>query len=189
MNIEIWDEKAGFRTSRKRFAIFLIKAGNTNKGNSLPPEIHQHAGPTLRHRTVQTLVDDLIRQTTLMQIFSMFRFKSQFFQNSSIYLIEFIIRSCFEVKVNIFRNYGSRLCLNSSAAQSLRKALFSSFLVMWVNSRKHAVEVNHAAAIGAAAATMEAVVLSSGEINAEINRLFLVPTNTVGTQDFYFSSA
>ena len=94
-----------------------------------------------------------------------------------------------EVKVNIFRNHGSRLCLNSSAPQSLRKALFSSFLVMRVNSRKHAVEVNHAAAVRATAATMEAVILSSGEIDAEVNRLLLVSANTVGTQDFYFSSA
>ena len=189
VNIEIRNEEARLRAGRECFAIFLIKAGDTNKGNPLFSEIHQHAGPALRHGTVQALVNDLIRQATLMKIFSMLRFKGQFFQNSSVYLIEFIIRLCFEVKVNIFRNHGSGLCLNSSAPQSLRKALFSSFLVMRVDSRKHAVEVNHAAAIWAAAATMEAVVLPSGEINAEVNRLFLVSTNTVGTQDFYFSSA
>ena len=59
--------------------------------------------------------------------------------------------------------------------------------VVRVNSRKHAVKVNHAATVWASAATMEAVVLSLCNIDAEIDWLLIAPAYAMRALHLYFT--
>ena len=92
----------------------------------------------------------------------MFRFKGQFVQNGSVYLIEFLIRFSFQNGCEFtFRN-GRLADFDSCSVQSLSKSLLDLLLVVRVKARKHAIEVNHAAAVWATAAAMKTVILSFG---------------------------